>query len=179
MDEQSKKQFDDFVNEREAELFMTAKFRGIGKEEDIAFQSLVFLQQARNRLVLANTVLRDDDTLGELSETIKETIDKITEHEDWIRGKQELRGASGIDKVHRIEVVATAKIGVRSFFELRFFDREEQRILSKIVNCAPLKELGVMKRVSASKAETWLNTDEGKRWAFDAPHCSFNYGAGT
>lgn len=170
MNEHQPQTFDEFVNEAENQLFMKTKFKEMGKEDDLLFQSLVFLQKAKSQMVVSHTVASQDESIpGDLIDGFAKIIDDLVQMEDIVRKRMAPKDGDTVDKIHRIEIIATAGIGMNSFFELHFHDKDDAYYQTKIVSCDPLKRLGVMKRVSASKAERWLNTEEGKRWAFAQP----------
>ena len=162
--------FEEFVDEAENQLFMKTKFKEMGKEDDLLFQSLVFLQKAKSQMVVSHTIASQDESIPkDLIEGFAKTINDLDQIADFMRKRMVPNDGDTVEKIHRIEIIASAGIGRRSFFELHFYDSDDRYYLSKIVSCDPLKEMGVMKRVSANKAEKWLNTEEGKRWAFAEP----------
>lgn len=168
-----KEKFNEFVDEVEKERFMVTKFKEMGKEDDHLFQSLVFLQKARGQITTSRMVAACDESLpADIGEGFVKIQESLQELEDLIRKTKGKKEDKTIEDIHFVDVVATAGIGPRSYFELHFLDAEKKWYQTKIVNCQGLKDLGVMKRVSAGKAEKWLNTEEGKRWAFDEPNCS-------
>lgn len=170
MNENQPQTFEEFVDEAENQLFMKTKFKEMGKEDDLLFQSLVFLQKAKSQMVVSHTIASQDESIPkDVIDGFKKTIGDLDQIAAIMRERMEPKEGDGIEKIHRIEVIATATIRKTSFFELHFFDRDDNRYQSKIVPCSPLKQLGVMSRVSPGKAEKWLNTTEGKRWAFDEP----------
>lgn len=162
--------FEDFVNEAENQLFMKTKFKEMGKEDDLLFQSLVFLQKAKSQMMVSHTIASQDESIPkDLVDGFAKTINDLEQMAEIMQKRLAPKEGDTVDKIDRIEIIATAGIGKHSFFELHFYDSDDRYYLSKIVSCDPLKRLGVMKRVSANKAEKWLNTEEGKRWAFDEP----------
>lgn len=162
--------FEEFVDEAENQLFMKTKFKEMGKEDDLLFQSLVFLQKAKSQMVVSHTIASQDESIPkDVIDGFTKTIGDLDQIATIMRERMKPKEEDVIEKIDRIEVIATATIRKTSFFELHFYDQEDKLYQSKIVPCSPLKEMGVMKRVSASKAEKWLNTEEGKRWAFDEP----------
>lgn len=76
-----------------------------------------------------------------------------------------------IDGVKKVKVIAGASIGKLSIMEVWLFDKNEERIGTKYINVAELKEKNIIKRSNQfKKAEEWLNTEEGLSWVAEAKH---------
>lgn len=75
------KSFDEWVAEKEKEIFRKEEFKAIGKEDDFIFQSLVFTGEAFHRLAVATTVL---DVVEEAPNEIKEELKSLQQQLfDW------------------------------------------------------------------------------------------------
>jgi hypothetical protein len=79
-----------------------------------------------------------------------------------------------MEKVKRIKIVATAtkKVGRKTdgIYEVVIDDS----LRHKYLPMNELKELAGLSRSNQfKKAEDWLNTKEGRKWALETPHMNF------
>ncbi|WP_379969265.1 hypothetical protein [Ectobacillus sp. sgz5001026] len=81
-----------------------------------------------------------------------------------------------LDEVNKIEVVTGVSIGQLNVMEVRFLDNKKRRVGYKYINAEDLKVKGIIKKVNSfRKAESWLNTIEGRKWAvMEAKHTKFS-----
>ncbi len=78
-----------------------------------------------------------------------------------------------LDEVSKIKVAtATGNLNV---MEVRFLNSKKRWVGFKLINVEDLKAKGIIKKANSfRKAESWLNTDEGRKWAvMEAKHTKF------
>lgn len=71
------KDFEEFVSNVEDGLFKKDRFKEMGKENDLIFQSLVFLGEGSQKLSLVTTVLGHEENVPE---ELKDELKAIQQH---------------------------------------------------------------------------------------------------
>lgn len=80
------KEFENWVTERENELFEKEKFVSMGKGDDYNFQALAFVGKGSQQLSLATTVLRKlDEVPVELKEELKSIQHQLSNFSEKLR----------------------------------------------------------------------------------------------
>ena len=73
--------------------------------------------------------------------------------------------------MEQIKIIASASKKVGRKTEAIFEIKIDGAANHKYVSVEPLKEKGVIKRISQfKKAQEWMNTEEGRAWALETPH---------
>ena len=73
----------------------------------------------------------------------------------------------------KIKIKASGSFNGLQVFECWEYE-EKQKVGYKIININPLKEMGIIKRSNSyTKAEHFLNSEDGMKWYQEAKTCEF------
>lgn len=81
--------FENWIKERESEMFQMNHFKEMGKEQDFFYQALSFMGEASWKLSIASTVMREEDAIPiDLKKELKKIQTQLSDFQEKLRNAQ-------------------------------------------------------------------------------------------